>query len=73
MRAAQPPRSSSLTAIEAEAFAGDGFGSVYIPSGVTAIDPTAFDGMSGLTIYCEAGSPAETILRNLGFDVVALG
>ena len=44
---------------------------VEIPASVTSIDPTAFSGVSGLTIIGVAGSEAESFAGRMGFDFLA--
>ena len=51
---------AALNTIESEAFAGGSFSSVYIPAGVTSIAPDAFGDMTGLKVYGEYGTAAET-------------
>ena len=40
---------------------------IYIPAKVTSIDPTAFAGVTGLTVYGESASAAEDFARDCGF------
>ena len=63
---------SSLTEIEAEAFADDTFGSVYIPAGVTLIDPMAFNGVDRLVIYGKTNSAAENYASGR-FEFIPVG
>lgn len=61
---------ADLKEIGAEAFAGGSFDSVYIPAGVTTIDPAAFAGMKGLIICGEADSEAARFAEDKGFTFV---
>ena len=61
---------NGLTRIEAEAFAGDSFRTVYIPEDVTYIDGSAFDDVEPLYVLGETGSYAETFARSKGYDFV---
>ena len=58
---------SGLTTIESEAFAGGSFNSVYIPKSVTSIAPDAFGDRTGLKVYGEYGTAAETFAQDHGF------
>ena len=58
---------TGLQTIESEAFAGGSFNSVYIPEGVTSIAPDAFGDRSGLKVYGEYGTAAETFADGHGF------
>lgn len=62
----------SLLRIEKYAFANTALTEVTIPKSVTYIDPTAFDGVEGLTIYCYTDSAAHTFAVDNGYDYVLL-
>lgn len=63
---------SSLNKIEKYAFANTALTEVTIPKSVTNIDPTAFDGVDSLTIYCYTDSAAHTFAVDNGYDYVLL-
>lgn len=58
---------AGLTTIESEAFAGGSFNSVYIPESVTSIASDAFSDRTGLKVYGEYGTAAETFAHDHGF------
>ena len=59
--------------ITGKAFSNSKLENIYIPSSTTDIDEKAFSGCEGLTIYCEAGSYAETFAKEYGFSYVTDG
>ncbi len=59
--------------ITGKAFSNSKLENIYIPSSTTDIDENAFSGCEGLTIYCEAGSYAETFAKEYGFSCVTDG
>ena len=64
---------STLTSIEARAFADcPNLRQIEIPAGAQ-IDDTAFEGVEGLTIFGWAGSPAETYAAAHGYTFVNIG
>ena len=64
---------ASLTAIEAEAFAGGSFRSVFIPQGVEQIDDTAFDDSALLLIFGYPDTEAQRFADSKGFAFAAIG
>ena len=64
---------STLTSIEARAFADcSRLRQIEIPAGAQIAD-TAFEGVEGLTIFGWAGSPAETFAAAHGYTFVNIG
>lgn len=65
--------SGSLNSIGSRAFAGcTGLISINLPSSVGYIADNAFSGCTGLTVYCEAGSYAQTWCANNGVACIIL-
>ena len=65
--------SERTTAIGRHAFAGcPGLAYIYIPEGTLYIDPDAFSGVSGLTVFGRAGSVAEKFANEMCFHFVAV-
>ena len=51
---------TSVTAIGPRAFANSDATKIYIPSTITSISSTSFNGPWNATIYCKSGSYAHT-------------
>ena len=63
---------AKLSSIEEEAFAEDGFITVYIPAGVKTVDDSAFAGIDGLCVVGHSGTEAQRFAAENGFEFIAL-
>jgi len=59
---------TSVTAIGSGAFRNSSATKIYIPSSITSIASSAFDGLWGVTLYCKSGSYAETYAQENEYD-----
>lgn len=59
---------TSVTEIGSNAFRNSGATKIYIPSSITSISNSAFDGLWGVTLYCKSGSYAETYAIKNKYD-----
>lgn len=59
---------TSVTEIGSNAFKNSNATKIYIPSSITSISESAFDGPWGVTLYCKSGSYAEAYAIEKKYD-----